>query len=97
MRHKKDGISLSNVVHYRMSYCKLANTKQQITSEKNYNNKRTFTRRAYEVKEQNISIRFYTDILNKIIKLNNDHKCKDEITKVTFNRAVYEYNLLNLC
>lgn len=73
MRNIKKGIKLPDAIYYRFAYCKNSNTKELIKSEINFANKTDFSRQAYEAKEHNISIKFYSNLLKKIINLYDNY------------------------
>jgi hypothetical protein len=93
MRNIKKGIKLPDAIYYRFSYCNISSTKELIKSEINYNNKTNFTRQAYEAKEQNISIRFYSNLLKEVNKLyNNKYNNNEETVKTISIDGVYNRN-----
>jgi len=59
-------ISLRDAVYYRFMYSQIDKTKQEITSYLNFTNDCNISRTSYDRKENNISIKLYTKILDDL-------------------------------
>lgn len=100
LRNKKDGIALNDALLYRFLYTDIATTKQNIVSFLNDANKTTFTRQAYNSKEDNIPIKFYELLLKEFTLLHNKY-CQSDATKLiavdgTYNNDNKHNIMLNL-
>lgn len=67
LRNRQKGLNIMDVIYYRFLYSDKNTTKQQIVSKINEFNNTSFSRQAYESKENNIPISFYENLLNRII------------------------------
>jgi len=66
MRNIPNGIQLTDAFYYKFAYSQLHTTKDGITSDINYRNGTSFTRKAYETKENNIPNSVYNSIFDKL-------------------------------
>lgn len=67
LRSRKNGINIKDNILYKFLYTDIRKTKQEIVSYINNLNETSFRRQSFEEKENNISIKFYENLLNEII------------------------------
>lgn len=103
MRHKENGIKLTDAIYYRFAYCNISSTKELITSEINFINKTKFKRQAYDAKEYNIPIKLYSNLLQDVKHLHNDLKDDNKDTMIkpisidgVYNRDTDYKEVLNM-
>jgi hypothetical protein len=73
MRNKLNGISLSNLFYYKFLYSKLHITKDEVVSDINSIKHETFSRQAFNAKENNIPLTVYECLLTNIITFFNEN------------------------
>lgn len=71
LRKIKNGITLNDIILYKLYYTQINMTKECIVSSINFINNTVFKRQAYNAKENNISTTFYNELLLSIISLYN--------------------------
>jgi hypothetical protein len=77
MRNMENGITIKDAILYRLLYSKINTTKEEIVSIINDITNKSFTRHAFDNKENNISINVYKNILNDLISFYSK-KCTDD-------------------
>lgn len=77
IRRKNNGIQLNHCYLYKFLYSNNENTKDRTVSIINQRNGKNFTRQSFESKENNISIKVYSNILDKIRNYYNAKKKDD--------------------
>lgn len=72
MRCKSEGIRLKDCILYRLLYSQIGTTKEGVVSRINHLNNTSFTRQAFDCKENNIPLAFYALLFDEIsLILNN--------------------------
>jgi len=72
MRNKSDGIQIKDGVLYRFLYSRIGSTKEDVVSDINDLNDTSFTRQAFDRKENNIPLEFYSLLFNEISSILNN-------------------------
>ena len=73
LRNCIDGVQLTDAVLFTFMYTQLNSTKDMITSKINKLTDSNFTHQSYENKANNIPLKIYQNIYEKIIKYYNDN------------------------
>lgn len=101
LRNYINGIKLNDCVYSRFLYAKKDITKERIISIINNINGTSFTRQAIDHKENNIPIKMYSNILNKLIEYyncnyNNENNRKLIAIDGTYNNDINMNEILNM-
>lgn len=101
MRNNCKGIKLFDVLYYKFLYSKKNVTKEQIVSIINNINNTTFTRQAFEYKENNIPLQTYLNICKKIFGAYNRTYINPKKAKIiaidgTYNNDINMKQILNM-
>lgn len=95
-----NGISVLNAFIYRLQYTFLNTTKLSITSDLNFCNKVSFSRQAYDAKENNIPLNVYSNICDDLRNYYDQHFNKSILKLIgvdgTYNRDSKYREQLNM-
>lgn len=104
LRNIEKGITINDILLYKFMYTELDSTKESIVSSINYfnlinkNNNNTFTRKAFESKENNLDVTFYILFYNKIIELyNNSFKSNNDTVFLAIDGVNNNNNEYDVC
>jgi hypothetical protein len=73
IRNFKNGIKLCDAIFYKFLYTDKYTTKDSITSKINLANNNTFSRQAYNNKENNIPLNMYSQLFEHLVAFINKH------------------------
>ena len=101
MRNHVDGVQLHDAIYYRFLYSKKDTTKENIVSSINNYNCTSFSRQAFDNKENNIPVETYLNIFHKIrsyynCNYNNENGVKLIGIDGTYNNNVNMDEVLNM-
>lgn len=85
LRNIKNGITLTDAIYYRFAYSNIQTTKDLVASDINMINKTSFSRQAYEAKDNNIPVKLYSNLLEKISTINNKCNASDKIKTISID------------
>lgn len=101
LRNHKNGIQPVDAMMYRLMYSNINVTKEEVTSKINDINKTSFTRQAYENKENNIPVTVYENILSNLREYYNCYYGNEDNFKLlaidgTYTNDINMKDTLNL-
>lgn len=77
LRNHKNGVQLKDLLYYNFLCTKKNTTKDQVVSHINKLNNTKLTRQAFYIKNKNITVKVYEDMLNNVLKLCNNNPDND--------------------